>query len=153
MRDTGTYLSGMTFSLGWWFFIDSVLYSNIVNTEKIHISLVDWIPCILSTVGMLMINSIDKDRLISNSFTYTRYNVVWKARLLLFLGFSLLASGVAGSFTVLIIKYLLHNYPYQIFCLGIENAIANSLIALSTIILWAAINHENSQYHYNLTLN
>lgn len=130
MRETCVYLSGMTFSLGWWFFVDSVLYSSVVDAGKIHITLVDWIPCILSTAGMLMVNSVDKDRLVSSSFTYTRYDMVWKERLLLFLGFSLLAGGVAGSFTVLIIKYLVHNYPFEISCLGIENTVANCLIAL-----------------------
>ncbi|QSL65479.1 hypothetical protein MERGE_002791 [Pneumocystis wakefieldiae] len=54
MRETCVYLSGMTFSLGWWFFVDSVLYSSVVDAGKIHITLVDWIPCILSTAGMLM---------------------------------------------------------------------------------------------------
>ncbi|KAG4305514.1 hypothetical protein PORY_001070 [Pneumocystis oryctolagi] len=153
LRDIGVYASGALFSLGWWFFIDSTLYSKVVNTGNIHITLVDWIPSTLSTLGMAIINSIDKNRLISNTFIYTGYNIVWKARLLLFLGFSLLASGLAGSLTVLILKYIIHNYPFKTLYMGIENMIANILIMLSAIILWITINHENNQYHYNLTLN
>ncbi|KAG5520219.1 hypothetical protein PMAC_001297 [Pneumocystis sp. 'macacae'] len=152
-RDIGVYVSGALFSLGWWFFVDSAIYSKIVNTEIVHITLVDWIPSILSTFGMIIINSIDKNRLISNTFIYTGYNVVRKARFLLFLGFSLLASGLAGSLTMLILKYVIHNYPFKVLYMGIENMIANVLVMLSTIILWATINHENNQYHYNLILN
>ncbi|KAG4303130.1 hypothetical protein PCANB_000505 [Pneumocystis canis] len=153
IRNIGIYTCGILFSSGWWFFIDSILYSKIVNTGNVHITLIDWIPLILSTFGMIIINSIDKNKLISNTFIYTEYHIVWKARLLLFLGFSLLASGLAGSLTIFILKYVIHNYPFQTLYMGIENIISNVLIMLSTIILWATLNHENNQYHYNLTLN
>jgi TRAP-type mannitol/chloroaromatic compound transport system permease small subunit len=46
---------------------------------------------------MLVINSIEKSRLSADSFSYSGGGVAWKARFVLFLGFALLAGGLAGS--------------------------------------------------------
>ena len=46
---------------------------------------------------MLVINSIEKSRLQADSFSYSGGGVAWKARFVLFLGFALLAGGLAGS--------------------------------------------------------
>lgn len=46
---------------------------------------------------MLVINSIEKSRLHADSFSYSGSGVAWKARFVLFLGFALLAGGLAGS--------------------------------------------------------
>lgn len=46
---------------------------------------------------MLVINSIEKSRLQADSFSYSGSGVAWKARFVLFLGFALLAGGLAGS--------------------------------------------------------
>jgi TRAP-type mannitol/chloroaromatic compound transport system permease small subunit len=63
----------------------------------VHIKFVDWIPGICSALGMLVINSIEKSRLQADSFSYSGGGVAWKARFVLFLGFALLAGGLAGS--------------------------------------------------------
>jgi hypothetical protein len=46
---------------------------------------------------MLVINSIEKTRLSADSYSYSGTGVAWKARLVLFLGFALMAGGLAGS--------------------------------------------------------
>ena len=46
---------------------------------------------------MLVINSIEKSRLSADSYSYSGTGVAWKARLVLFLGFALMAGGLAGS--------------------------------------------------------
>ena len=46
---------------------------------------------------MLVINSIEKARLSADSYSYSGTGVAWRARLVLFLGFALLAGGLAGS--------------------------------------------------------
>ena len=46
---------------------------------------------------MLVINSIEKARLSADSYSYSGTGVAWKARLVLFLGFALMAGGLAGS--------------------------------------------------------
>jgi len=86
------------FSLGFFFFIDASTYSaSLKNASLVHIKFVDWIPGICSALGMLVINSIEKTRLSADSYSYSGTGVAWKARLVLFLGFALMAGGLAGS--------------------------------------------------------
>lgn len=68
-----------------------------MNGSTVHIKFVDWIPGICSALGMLVINSIEKTRLSADSYSYSGTGVAWKARLVLFLGFALMAGGLAGS--------------------------------------------------------
>lgn len=86
------------FSLGLFFLIDASAYSaSPRNGSTVHVKFVDWIPGICSALGMLVINSIEKSRLSADSFSYSGTGVAWKARFVLFLGFALLAGGLAGS--------------------------------------------------------
>ncbi len=88
----------MQFSLGFYFFIDAAAFSHSArNGADVHITFVDWIPGMCSALGMLVINSIDKARLSADTFSYSGNGVAWKARLVLFLGFALMAGGLAGS--------------------------------------------------------
>lgn len=57
---------------------------------------------------MLVINSIEKSRLQADSFSYSGSGVAWKARFVLFLGFALLAGGLAGS---VVSAYAIHIHP------------------------------------------
>ena len=84
--------------MGFFFFIDASSFSHSSkNGSAIHIKFVDWIPGICSALGMLVINSIEKTRLSADSYSYSGTGVAWKARLVLFLGFALMAGGLAGS--------------------------------------------------------
>lgn len=86
------------FSLGFFFLIDASAFSaSSRNGSNVHVKFVDWIPGICSALGMLVINSIEKSRLSADSFSYSGTGVAWKARFVLFLGFALLAGGLAGS--------------------------------------------------------
>lgn len=103
-KTSGLYCAARTglivlqFSLGIFFFIDAATYSKSArNGSDIHIRFVDWIPGICSTLGMLVINSIDKARLSGDTYSYSGNGVAWKARLVLFLGFALMAGGLAGA--------------------------------------------------------
>ncbi|CRG88832.1 UPF0220 protein [Talaromyces islandicus] len=152
IRTAGVYTSGALFSLGFFFLIDAAAFSmSSKNGSKVHVKFVDWIPGICSALGMLVINSIEKARLSADSFSYSGGGVAWKARFVLFLGFALLAGGLAGSVTVLVLKYVMHNYPLQTTYFGIANVIANSLVMLSTVVLWVSQNLEDD-YTYNLAL-
>ena len=79
-------------------FVDAAAYSHsILNGSRVHVKFIDWVPGICSALGMLVINLIEKSRLSADSYSYNGSGVAWKARLVLFLGFALLAGGVAGS--------------------------------------------------------
>lgn len=86
------------FAAGFFFLVDVASFSHSNrNGSNVHIKFVDWIPGICSALGMLVINSIEKSRLQADSFSYSGSGVAWKARFVLFLGFALLAGGLAGS--------------------------------------------------------
>ncbi|KAL2217121.1 UPF0220 domain protein [Thermoascus aurantiacus ATCC 26904] len=152
LRSVGVYTSGALFSLGFFFLVDAAAFSHSSrNGSKVHVKFVDWIPGICSALGMTVINSIDKTRLNADSFSYSGSGVAWKARFVLFLGFALLAGGLAGSVTVMVLKYLIKNYPLPTLYFGIANVIANGLVMLSSVILWVSQNMEDD-YTYNLAL-
>lgn len=85
---------------------------------------------------MLVINSIEKTRLSADNFSYSGSGVAWKARLVLFLGFALMAGGLAGSVTVMVLKYLVRDESegegasFMTLWLGIANVVANALVML-----------------------
>lgn len=139
------------------------------SDPPVHVTFIDWIPGICSALGMLVINSIDKSRLSADSFSYSGNGVAWKARLVLFLGFALLAGGLAGSVVVLVMKYIVPGYVWPTIWMGIGNVVANALVMLryvalgvyiyrtlgltrcSSATLWIAQNMED-EYTYNLAL-
>ncbi|KAJ5934020.1 Vacuolar protein sorting-associated protein 68 [Penicillium verhagenii] len=152
VRNTGVYVSGALFAAGFFFLIDVASFSHSArNGSDVHIKFVDWIPGICSALGMLVINSIEKSRLQADSFSYSGSGVAWKARFVLFLGFALLAGGLAGSVTIMVLKYLIKDYPIQTLYFGIANVVANGLVMLSSIVLWVSQNMEDD-YTYNLAL-
>lgn len=78
--------------------IDAASFSKSArNGSDIHVRFVDWIPGICSVLGMMVINSIDKSRLSGDSYDFGGDSLAWKTRFILFLGFALLAGGLAGS--------------------------------------------------------
>lgn len=137
------------------------------SDPPVHVTFIDWIPGICSALGMLVINSIDKSRLSADSFSYSGNGVAWKARLVLFLGFALLAGGLAGSVVVLVMKYIVPGYVWPTIWMGVGNVVANALVMLryvgcehcrrlgltrrSSATLWIAQNMED-EYTYNLAL-
>ena len=76
------------------------------------------------------INSIDKSRLSADSYSYSDNGIAWKARVILFVGFALMAGGLAGAVTVLVLKYLVHDYPFPTLGFGVSNVVANALVML-----------------------
>ncbi|RMZ90236.1 hypothetical protein DV736_g2555, partial [Chaetothyriales sp. CBS 134916] len=152
LRTTGVYIAGALFSLGFFVFLDAAVYSHSpLNGSTVHINFVDWIPLICSSLGMLVINSIEKSRLSSDSFSYSGNGVAWKARTVLFLGFALLAGGLAGGITVMVLKYVVEGYDVKTMWLGIANVVANGLVMLSSVVLWVSQNMEDD-YTYHLAL-
>ncbi|KAI5803176.1 hypothetical protein EDC01DRAFT_716306 [Geopyxis carbonaria] len=151
LRAGGVYTAGALFSLGFWFWIDASVFSKKANTSEVHINFVDWIPLICSILGMLVINSIEKSRLSADSFSYSGSGVAWKARLVLFMGFALMAGGLAGSVAMMVLKYIVPNYPFPTLYFGVANVLSNSLVMLSCIVLWVSQNIEED-YTYNLSL-
>lgn len=155
LRSIGVYASGALYSIGFWFFMDAVIFSKTVNALTVHVTFVDWIPAICLLLGMLVVNSVEKLRLLNDTLALSSFggagHAVWQARVVLFLGFALLAGGVAGSFVVLILKFLMKHYTYPTLGMGVANVVCNSCIMASTAILWAVQSVED-EYLYLLSL-
>jgi len=151
-RSLGVYASGALFSLAFFSILDASVWSKSVNGSDIHISFIDWLPLIFSSLGMLIINSIEKTRLSADSYSYSGNGVAWKARVVLFLGFACLAGGMAGGVAVLVLKYIVvDDVAKRTVLMGASNVVANGLVMLSTVVLWVSQNMEE-EYSYNLSL-
>ena len=154
-----------------WTFLDAAILSAHAKPPyegevPVHVTFVDWIPGICSLLGYLVINLIDKDR-VRGDEGFGDSRAVWRARLFLFIGFALMAGGLAGSVvrssllalfpillslqTVLILKYVLPELPEQFKYYGYANVSQSVALMLSAVVLWVAQN-TSSEYEYNLTL-
>lgn len=103
---------------------------------------------------MLIVNSIEKSNLLSDPNSSAFFNQggnAWAARVILFLGFSLLAGGLAGSFMVFILKFLMKNVGFPTLGMGVSNIVCNGSIMFSCIVLWLSQNIED-EYSYSLAL-
>lgn len=116
------------------------------SDPKVNVTFIDWIPGICSALGMLVINSIDKSRLSADSFSYSGNGVAWKARLVLFLGFALLAGGLAGSVVVLVMKYIVTEHTWPTIWMGIGNVVANALIMLRYVLVGRMLGDEANSW-------
>ena len=86
----------------------------------VHVTFIDWIPGICSTLGLLIVNLIDKERLLSEGAYGGEPTIIWRARLFLFIGFALMAGGLAGSivrpvFRIYYIECWLANVFFPVF--------------------------------------
>lgn len=159
LRTSGVYLAGALFSLGFFCFLDAAVFSHsALNGSTHHITFVDWLPLICSCLGLLITSSLEKSRLSGDSFSYSGNGVAWKARLVLFLGFALIAGGMAGSVSVLVLKFVVgeeggqaEGVSRQTMWMGIANVLGNALVMLSCVVLWVSQNMED-EYTYNLAL-
>ncbi|KAI2643503.1 hypothetical protein GGS21DRAFT_19159 [Xylaria nigripes] len=151
-RNAGVYSSGALFSLAFYVLIDAAVWSHSpLNSSDVHVTFVDWLPFIFSSLGMLIINSVEKSRLSADSFSYSGSGVAWKARIVLFLGFAALAGGMAGGVVVFVLKFAVKDVAWPMLGMGVENIVANALVGLSTVVLWVSQNMED-EYSYNLAL-
>jgi hypothetical protein len=139
----------------------------------VHVTFLDWVPGLCSLLGMLVVNLIDKDR-IRGDEGFGDSRAVWRARLFLFIGFALMAGGLAGSIvrpsppfpplslsftlsnmcltqSILVLKYVLQGYQEQYTYYGYANVSQNVAMMLSAVVLWIA-QSGSSEYEYNLTL-
>ncbi|KAK2032130.1 UPF0220-domain-containing protein [Colletotrichum somersetense] len=151
-RNSGVYGAGALFSIAFYVMLDSAVWSKSAkNGSDTHVTFVDWLPLIFSSLGMLIINSVEKARLSADSFSYSGNGVAWKARVVLFLGFAALAGGMAGGVTVFVLKFVVQDVGMPALGMGIENVVANALVGLSSVVLWVSQNMED-EYSYNLAL-
>ncbi|GAA5880757.1 hypothetical protein JCM16303_004340 [Sporobolomyces ruberrimus] len=163
-REFLVYLAGALFAFGWWSFLDATVSSKyaspISNPDDtpydpipVRVTFADWTPGLCATLGMIIVNLIDKQRLMSDDWdgSWSSGGVAWRARLFLFIGFALMAGGLAGSITVLVIKYVIPSYPENFgVSWGVANVIQSITIMFSAVVLWVAQSSEEYGYEIGL---
>lgn len=75
---------------------------------------------------------------------------------MLFLGFALIAGGLAGSVCILVLKFVVRGgeeggIGRETMWMGIANVLGNALVMLSCVVTWISQNMED-EYTYNLAL-
>ncbi|KAK1924615.1 hypothetical protein DB88DRAFT_472006 [Papiliotrema laurentii] len=160
-RAVGTYLAGGLFALSYFLLFDAATLSKHAKPPAdapyepipVHISFVDWIPAICSTLGFLITALLDKSHL-NSAFSGDAWGsegpAAVRARVVLFIGVALMAGGLAGSLTVLILKYIIPDYTGYLWY-GIANVGMNGGIMLSAMILWFSQSGAD-EYEYQLTV-
>ncbi|CAO3697733.1 unnamed protein product [Rhizopus stolonifer] len=137
-RRIAIYIASVLFTMGWWAFIDGLTKLSTLPDRKVAPGIEDWVPGIITTFGMIIVNLIDKETLRGEGYNE---HVAWRARLFLFLGFTMMAGGVSGSVAVLVIKYVYEqDLDIPNIYLGITDVVQCALIMISTAILWIAQN-------------
>ncbi|ESX03029.1 hypothetical protein KL905_003667 [Ogataea polymorpha] len=145
------YISGALYAIGFWAMVDASIFSKTVNASVVHVTFVDWIPFICSTLGTITVNMIDKKQLMASD-SFGSGSIRWQARLVLFIGCTLLAVGMSGSALLVILKYVIKGYTSMpTLGMALENIYATGSITLSCIILWVVQNVEED-YNYSLAL-
>lgn len=75
----------------------------------------------------------------------------WQARVILFLGFTCLFLGLAGSVLGLVFKYVLPGVEMPALGMGVLGVVGSACVAVSGGVLWGAQNMED-EYSYSLQL-
>ncbi|ORZ20631.1 hypothetical protein BCR42DRAFT_409173 [Absidia repens] len=137
-RLLGVYTAGALFALAWWIFVD-----GLCTSESGLAGFEDWAGGIATTLGMIVISLIDKEALRGTDYDD---HIPWRARLFLFLGFAMMAGGLAGSVAVLVVKYTSHMVEPPIPYLGVTDVIQTCLLMASAAILWVSQQERDSYY-------
>ncbi|KAJ1918639.1 Vacuolar protein sorting-associated protein 68 [Tieghemiomyces parasiticus] len=153
-REIGTYLAGALFAVGWWFFVDGLVFAGHHPDFPARVGVEDYLPGIFCTVGMLITNSIDLSLLRDDHFGYSGNSggLAGRAKFTLFIGIALIAGGLAGSVASLCIKYIASGVANEFIYTGVAVIVQTVLITLSSIVLWLVHNSE-AEGQYNFVLN
>ncbi|GBB94093.1 hypothetical protein RclHR1_02290019 [Rhizophagus clarus] len=136
-----TYVSGGLFAIGWWAFIDALIYTKVNRSLYVEV-----ITGIITTIGMILVALIDKSIFSDEIYIYSR-KTLWKARLLLFVGFTLMVSSLIGSVTHFVIKYIITEV-YEETHFGIAVVVQNACILMSSLILLIG-QYSNNEAKYD----
>ncbi|TPX74798.1 hypothetical protein CcCBS67573_g03949 [Chytriomyces confervae] len=104
----------------------------------------DWLPGILSTISLIIVNLIDKDSLNADDFSYSGSNVACKARACAFIGITMAMGALGGSFAILALKYLMPGLSGEDIYFGVMVSLQNVFIFVGSMTLWFGRNTGNS---------
>ncbi|KAJ3225109.1 hypothetical protein HDU81_008145 [Chytriomyces hyalinus] len=132
-------------------FICSALFSacfarvaKLFPSRTMAVGFEDWLPGILSTISLIIVNLIDKDSLNADDFSYSGSNVACKARACAFIGITMAMGALGGSFAILALKYLMPGLSGEDIYFGVMVTLQNIFIFVGSMTLWFGRNTGNS---------
>ncbi|TPX30709.1 hypothetical protein SmJEL517_g05792 [Synchytrium microbalum] len=141
------YISGALFALGWWIFIDGLAFCSTRDPAlPVPIAFEDWVPGILSTIALIVVNLIDKEKLNADDFSYSGSNVACKARLFAFVGVTMALGSLGGALAIMSLKYAMPGYSGNDFYFGLTVVLQNFLIFFGSMLLWFGRNSSENEY-------
>ncbi|TPX51089.1 hypothetical protein SeMB42_g01033 [Synchytrium endobioticum] len=141
------YLSGALFAIGWWIFIDGLAFCSTRDPPlPVPLAFEDWVPGILSTIALIVVNLIDKDTLNADDFSYSGTNIACKARLCAFVGVTMALGSLGGALAIMSLKYAIPGYSENDFYFGLCVVLQNFLIFSGSMLLWFGRYGADSDY-------
>jgi len=92
-----SYSSGILFAIGWWIWIDGVAYAFHLPEETNRPVFGHWVPGIVSSIGLLMINAVNWTDLDGFGFGGLDDEVQKRARIWLLFSFTMAFGGIIAS--------------------------------------------------------
>eukprot|EP01120_Amphizonella_sp_Union-15-10_P009054 TRINITY_DN3355_c0_g1_i2.p1 TRINITY_DN3355_c0_g1~~TRINITY_DN3355_c0_g1_i2.p1 ORF type:complete len:154 (-),score=17.94 TRINITY_DN3355_c0_g1_i2:76-537(-) len=99
-----SYLSGITFAVGWWLWIDANAL-HAVEKDEVSITFWHWVPGIIATIALFMINAVSWTDLQGFGFGSLDDDVQKRARLWLFFSFAIAFGCVTASIWIAIVHW------------------------------------------------
>jgi len=131
-----SYLSGVIFSISWWLWIDANAYHNKIH-DIVGINFGYWVPGIVATLALLMINAVSWTDLQGFGFGSLDDDVQKRARLWLFFSFTLSFGCVIAAVWIAIVHWFKRKPDAgEIFTVwpGVALILQNILILFSAIL-------------------
>ncbi|KAJ3226269.1 hypothetical protein HK099_005266 [Clydaea vesicula] len=123
------YVAGALFALGWWLFIDGVSFAATRSPAvAVPISFEDFVPGILSTFSLIIVNLINKETLNADDFSFGGNHVAAKARGCAFIGVTMALSAIIGAISIMCVKYVVPGHGGDTLYFGIIIPVQNILI-------------------------
>ncbi|KAH9273905.1 hypothetical protein BASA83_003901 [Batrachochytrium salamandrivorans] len=144
-RQAVGYIAGALFAIGWWLFIDGMAFNGSVagKIAVVQTGFEDWLPGIISTLALIIVNLIDRETLNADDFEYSGPSTACKARACAFLGVTMALGSLGGALAVLSLKFIIPGISGDAFYLGQAITLQNFLIFLSSMILWFGRNSHD----------
>lgn len=139
------YTSGILFTVGWWFFFDALIYSK-YNKFEVQIGLWDWVPGLVSTLSLIIINLINQESLRGDGDFGDDYSQ--NAKLCAFIGVSLALAALGSSLTIFVMEYVIPGLEGAVRYCGSAIVIQNFLIFISSMIFWFGRNSEDNDSYF-----
>lgn len=127
------YISGLLFAASWWLLIDAAVLNSV---RKLDLDPIIWLPGILSTVSLIIVNLIDRQSLSGDDNSYDSANVGVKARAIAFVGLTVGLGSIGGALAILSLKFIIPGLEGAAMYLGIAVSVQSFLIFFSSMSFW-----------------